>query len=87
MILPQEVLHEDFEVLICKMPEMLKEFPCQGEILRHLEVLRMIKPNPCIRINEATSGMLLQKLLPKLKCFIWRCNDFNLILKISYLPD
>jgi hypothetical protein len=53
--LPQQVLHKDFEVLVHKMPQMLKELLCQREVLRHLEVLRLIKLIPYIRINEATS--------------------------------
>jgi hypothetical protein len=68
--LPQQMLHEDFEVLIRKMPEVLKKFPCQGEIFCHLKILRLIKPYSCIRINEATAGMLVQKLLLELECFV-----------------
>jgi hypothetical protein len=53
--LPQQVLHKDFEVTVRKMPQVLKEFSCQREVLRHLEVLRLIKLIPYIQINEATS--------------------------------
>jgi hypothetical protein len=31
--------------------------------------------------------MLLQELLPELKCLIRRSNDLDLILKIGYPPD
>jgi hypothetical protein len=60
----------DFEVLINKMPKVLKELPCQGEVLFHLKVLCLIKPCQCVQINEGTSGMLLQKIHPKHKGLI-----------------
>ena len=53
--LPQQVLHKDFEVLVCKMPQVLKELLCQREVLCHLEVLHLIKLSLFIWINEATS--------------------------------
>jgi hypothetical protein len=69
------------------MPKVHEELPCQGEVLCHFEVLGLIKPCHCIWINEATSGMLLQELLPKIECLVERSNDLNLILKIGYAPD
>ena len=55
----QQVLHKDFEVLVRKMPQVLKELLYQREVLRHPKVLHLIKPNPYMRINEATTWMQL----------------------------
>jgi hypothetical protein len=79
------VLHKDFEVLINKMPKVFKELLCQGEILCYLEILCLIKPCHCVQINEGTSRMLFQKLLPKFKGLIWKSTDLDLILKIRCL--
>jgi hypothetical protein len=68
------------------MPKGLKELHCRGEVLCHLEVLCLIKPCHCVQIYEGTSGMPLQKLLPKFKGLIWKNNDLDLILKIKYPP-
>jgi hypothetical protein len=77
------MLHKDFEVLISKMPKVLKELWCQGEVLCHLEVLCLIEPCYSVRNNEGTNGMLLLKIHPKHKGLIWKSNDLNLIFKIK----
>jgi hypothetical protein len=66
------------------MPKVLKELPCQGEILCHFEVLCLIKPCHCVWIYEGMSGMPLQKFLPELKGLVRRSTDLDLILKIRY---
>jgi hypothetical protein len=49
------------------MPKVLKRLPYQGKVLCHHKVLCLIKPCHSVWINESTSGMLLQKILPKLE--------------------
>jgi hypothetical protein len=47
---------------------VLKELPCQGEVLCHIKVLCLIKPCHSVQINEDTRGMLFQK-------FFLQCKD------------